>query len=78
MNYEIGKIVEFDGFCGKIVSEKEEFLFLKENIGTQKELVVGDLVAFRGEKVCNQNRAYFIKTLEEVMEKPKQKMLENK
>jgi len=40
--------------------------------------MVGDLVAFRGETICNQNRAYFIKALEEVMEKPKQKMIENR
>ncbi len=78
MNYDIGKIVMFDDYCGRIVSEKEEYLLLKIDISTQKELMVGDLVAFRGETICNQNRAYFIKALEEVMEKPKQKMIENR
>lgn len=78
MEYEIGKITFFNNNYGKIVSTNGEYLFLDSDISTQKQLQVGDLVTFRGELKQNQKRAYFVKEAsEKLLEKAKQKVLEN-
>lgn len=63
-----GKVVEFDGFCGKIIgADNQEYLILKEEInGTIKK---NDLVMFVPEKFedpeLSKKIARFITTIKE-------------
>lgn len=76
MNFEVGKIVIFDGYYGKLVSENGEYFFLNTDIDSEMNVEVGSLVAFRGEEVNGQLRAFFIKPPEEFIkiEKNKEKV----
>ena len=79
MNFEIGKVVTFDGYCGSIVSESGEYLFLNTDIDSNSRIEVGTLVAFRGEEVQGKKKAYFVKAAEEILHagKSKEKIYHN-
>lgn len=73
MEFEIGKVISFDGYCGKVVSENGEYLFLNGDIEQNISIEVGSLIAFRGEKIQGQGRAFFIKNAEDVLKSEKNK-----
>ena len=54
-----GIIVEYDGFIGEIESDNTRYIFLTDDVnGT---INIGETVTFRGEKIHNINRAFFVK-----------------
>ncbi len=70
MEYEIGKVIEYDGIKGTLVTLNTKYMFLSDDVN--EEINVGDLVKFRGEEVQDINRAYFVKKLHLNNEKNKQ------
>ena len=65
---DYGKVVEFDGYVGKIVDNNgKEFLLLKEELLTEEVLNKGDLVSFNPEKYeadeVQKNIARFVRVL---------------
>ncbi len=65
MEYEIGKVTQFDGSVGTVVSQNGSYLFLKDDIETNA-IAVGRLVAFRGEEKQGIKRAYFVIGIEKI------------
>lgn len=59
----IGKIIEYDNYVGSIAAKDGIYLFTQEDIVDGEELLLKDLVIFRGEDIQNQKKAYFIKKL---------------
>lgn len=55
----IGKIINYDGTCGEIITEKDKYLLFNEN--TKEPVQNGDLVVFRPEQVKTKKIAFFIK-----------------
>ncbi len=79
MEFEVGKVASYDGYCGTVISQNGKYMFLNEDIVEEKNLEEGQLVAFRGEEVQGEKRAYFIRNLEKVLNgKEKQKSLEDR
>lgn len=78
MEYEIGKVITYDGYCGEIVSESGKYLFLDKDVDSECNVSVGRLVVFRGEIVQEKKRAYFIRGAEKLIpsEVQKQKIKE--
>lgn len=60
MKFEIGKVTEFNGCSGKIISKSGSYLFLDKDIINNGYFEIGDYVIFRGEKVEETNRAFFV------------------
>ena len=65
MPFEIGKVIEYDGFKGMILTPNDKYMFLNEDINhdLSKEVSIGDIVRFRGEEVQNVKKAYFVEKL---------------
>ena len=76
MEYEIGKVVEYDGIKGTLVTLNTKYMFLSDDVN--EEINVGDLVKFRGEEVQDTNRAYFVKMLHYNTELHKRYVKDNK
>lgn len=70
MQYEIGKIIEYDNHKGKILSSNGKYLFLKEDLKLD-ELNLGELIIFRPEVIKGQKRAFYIKSLKSVLKEQK-------
>ena len=73
--FEIGKVVSFNGSYGKIVAKTGEYLFLREDIDDKMLISVGRVVIFRGEKVQDTNRAFFVKGAETILPKKVKKKI---
>ena len=58
---KIGKIINFDGYYGEIISNDnlEKYFFLVDDI--EGEIDSNTLIQFRGEKIQGMNRAFFVK-----------------
>ena len=59
----VGKIksIDYKTGVGEIVTEKEKYIFLIENF--DNSLNVDDIVKFRGEKINDTLRAFFVKKI---------------
>ncbi len=64
MSNKIGKVLEYNGISGYIVSEDTKSLFLQTDIIDNDNLEKGTLVSFRNEEIHGENRAYFVKKIE--------------
>ncbi len=73
MEYEIGKIVEFDGHCGRVVSDQDEYFFTEEDI-EDSTIALGRYVVFRPEEIQGKKRAFFVHGAEQVLNQ-KQKIM---
>ena len=58
---KIGKVIDFDGNYGEIITNEnfEKYFFLIKDV--EGEISNDDLVQFRGEKIKDMNRAFFVK-----------------
>ena len=63
MNFEIGKVKQYNGIVGFIVSESGIYKFLDRDIRELQKISVGDYVLFRGEFVNGEYRAFFVKNV---------------
>lgn len=62
MRQQVGQIIEFNGYGGKINSNSQEYLLLNNNIVEKEmELKVGDEVEFIPETINETPIARFIK-----------------
>ncbi len=59
MQYSVGKVKDFDGVKGMIVTPDANYLFVDND--SSDKINNGDLVKFRGEMVAGVPRAYFVK-----------------
>lgn len=64
MANKIGKVLEYNGISGYIVSEDTKSLFLQTDIVDNDKIEKGTLVSFRNEQIHGENRAYFVKKIE--------------
>lgn len=68
MQVEIGKIIEFDGYVGNILSlSNENYLFLSKDLKEEYEDLKGKVIIFRKESNRIRNRAFYIRSLENVL-----------
>lgn len=58
MPYKLGKIIDFDGYVGKIQSDEEQYFFIDSSING--EIKNGDLVVFTPEIINGEYRAFFV------------------
>lgn len=69
--YITGQVKEYDGATGIIASIDincgGHYLFLKKDL-ENKDIVVGDIVEFRAEKIQNTLRAFFVTKKEKINE----------
>ena len=72
MQFEIGKIHDYDNYSGKIVSSSGVYMFLHHDIKNE-DIKEGDIVIFRPEKINNENRAFSIKKLENILVNTKER-----
>jgi hypothetical protein len=58
----LGKIRTIDYMLGvgEVVTSDGDFMFTIDDISTKEELHPGDLVKFRGEKIHDIQKAYFV------------------
>ena len=58
---KIGKVIDFDGNYAEIITNEnfEKYFFLIKDV--EGEISNDDLVQFRGEKIQDMNRAFFVK-----------------
>lgn len=59
----VGKVRTYNSVTGEIVAKDGIYIFTQDNIVAGEEIVVNDMVVFRGEKVQDVLVAYFIKKL---------------
>lgn len=72
MQFEIGKIIEFDGNVGKILSgNKEKYTFLKTDLKDEYELLKDKVIIFRPEDKELEKRAFYIQNLENILRNKK-------
>ena len=64
---EIGIVIFFDGSYGRLVSQTGQYLFFQEDIEDKTLLSKGRIVIFRGERIQDTNRAFFIKGAETIL-----------
>ena len=64
---EVGKVTEYDGFKGKIITADNEYMFLISD--TKEEIKIGDTVSFRGEMIHDIGRAFFVHKVHDNAEK---------
>ncbi len=64
MTYKIGKIVEFDGYNGRIVTETQEYYFIRDDIEENVRIEKGDIVKFQGKGEDIFPQAYYITKIE--------------
>ena len=64
MDFNIGKVNEYDGYSGIIVSSSGTYKFVKDDFYRTDEVVDNDYVLFRGEVINDISRAYFVKKIE--------------
>ena len=60
MKFEIGKVIDFNGYTGKILSKNGTYMFLDNDIINNSSFELGDYVIFRGEQSGDIKRAYFV------------------
>lgn len=60
MKLEIGKIIEFNDFFGKITSKSGTYVFFKDDIINNSKIELNDYVIFRPDRVNEINRAFFV------------------
>lgn len=72
MQYEIGKIIEFDNYKGEILSSNGKFIFLKNDLKLDK-LNLGELVIFRPEVINGHKRAFYIQDLRNILKDHKKR-----
>ena len=63
MAFNIGKVKEYNGVSGTIVTADDSYMFLDSDVNSK--ISAGDLVKFRAEKVNETNRAFFVKQYNE-------------
>ncbi len=63
MSFSIGKVKEYNGISGTIVTPEDSYLFLDSDI--DNSVNVGDLVKFRAEEINEIKRAFFVKPYSE-------------
>lgn len=61
MEYEIGKVTNYNGVQGSVITTTDNYLLLDKDI--EDEISNGDIVRFRGEEVQGIKRAFFVKKL---------------
>ena len=76
MEYEIGKIVEFNGHWGIIVSSQGEYFFTEADM-EDRNIAEGRYVVFRSEEIQGKKRAFFVHGAEQVLNQ-KQKVMERR
>ncbi len=68
MSFKIGKVKEYNGISGTIVTPEDSYLFLDSDI--DNSVNIGDLVKFRAENINEIKRAFFVKPyLEDTLDK---------
>ena len=60
MSFKIGKVKEYNGISGTIVTPEDSYMFLDSDV--DNSVKVGDLVKFRAEEIYEMKRAFFVKT----------------
>ncbi len=63
MAFNIGKVREYNGISGTIVTPEDSYMFLDSDI--DDNINVGDLVKFRAEEIHGISRAFFVKLYSE-------------
>ncbi len=63
MSFNIGKVKEYNGISGTIVTPEDSYMFLDSDI--DNSVNVGDLVKFRAEEINEIKRAFFVKPYSE-------------
>lgn len=61
MNFEIGKVKQYNGIMGVIVSHSGIYKFLDRDVKKSENISVDDYVLFRGEIINGESRAFFVK-----------------
>lgn len=61
MKFQIGIVKEYNGYYGTIITSSETYKFLNKDIGENEIIEVNDYVIFRGERINDDYRAYFVK-----------------
>ena len=59
MSFKIGKVKEYNGISGTIVTPEDSYMFLDSDV--DNSVKVGDLVKFRAEEIYEMKRAFFVK-----------------
>ena len=67
INYKIGKIKDYDGFMGEIVTENNLYYFTKNDI--DGNIIKNDIVKFQGKTEEIFPQAYYVKKLPYIKEK---------
>ena len=66
INYKIGKIKDYDGFMGEIVTENNLYYFTKNDI--DGNIIKNDIVKFQGKTEEIFPQAYYVKKLPYIKE----------
>lgn len=60
MNFQVGKVIEYDGYTGKILTKKGIYNFFDTDI-IEGNIELNDYVIFRGEVNNDNYHAFFVK-----------------
>lgn len=66
MSYNVGKVTNYDGNCGEIVTNLGKYIFLSKDLQSSN-IKQGSIVIFRSEIINNEHRAFFIKEFDKVL-----------
>ena len=64
MDFDIGKVNEYDGYSGIIVSSSGTYKFVNDDLYEVNDVANNDYVLFRGEVINEISRAFFVKKIE--------------
>ena len=79
MQFEVGKIINYDNNVGEILAyNREKYLFINEDLQEEYNCLMDKVVIFRPEKINDQNRAFYIHNIENILinKKERKKILQ--
>lgn len=72
MQFEIGKIKEYDNLVGKIIAKSDVYLFLKQDL-SDINIKIGDIVIFRPEEISMEKKGLSYKKIENIYKKKEER-----
>lgn len=63
MSYKIGKVKNYNGYTGEIVTEKQNYYFIKNDIVNNEKLSDNDFVKFKSKTEDAFPQGYYVKKL---------------
>lgn len=68
MQFEIGKIINFDNYVGEIMSlSGDKHIFLCQDLREAYEDLKDKTIIFRPEEINNEKRAFYVQKLENIL-----------